>query len=495
MRGRDNRHSRLAAEVSGLSEDSALRFLTSRDIIVDWPDAAEQTLAGRALIKTAVNLIIRFAPCLKLRRRSPFAREVAEFIMQIDSSGQPYAASAVDPIIVQLGGGANECHVSGSADGWTALVSGKGDVLPAVSDTANVLGAHAAAALVASEVFRHALPLAKDFQWHSPKTRYSLFDYGSPRSAPPDIEEPYFEDTPLLAGVGAIGQACIDTLASLRARGAIRCVDRGYVDDETNLNRSVLALERDVDEVTPKVSLASRRLVGSDLTVLPHCEELATVLGMIHAGDIPWPRVVASALDTAEDRRLLQQLWPDTMLDAATGGSMAQVFRHVAGSELACLRCLHADHSSGLPYEEIMALRTGLSAAEIKGALSQPSVLLDSTSLNRVRPEIRELAEQHLGLDICGFLSAVEHLGQGENPQQVLVSVSFSSYFAGVLLAAELVKAELGIETQLVGRYQIDPLKNLDPGTPFAQQRRNGCFCTTRERQIRLFRDEMAGRR
>ena len=139
-----------------------------------------------------------------------------------------------------------------------------------------------------------------------------------------------------------------------------------------------------------------------------------------------------------------------------------------------------------------MAHRTGLSVEEITEALAQPGVPLGAESLNQMKPEVRKLAEQHLGSDVCGFLSAFETLSQAESSEPPLVSVSFSSYLAGVFLAAELVKTEIGMDTRLVGRYQIDPLQNLLPEGPFSQKRRHGCFCTTRALQIRQFRREMA---
>ena len=347
-------------------------------------------------------------------------------------------------------------------------------------------------AFVASEVFRHALPLREGFRWHAALTEYSVFDYGEPESDAPDIGAPRFRTVPLLVGVGAIGQACVDTLASLRTSGAIGCVDKGFVDDKTNLNRSVLALEQDLGGPAPKVELATRRVAGSDLRVIAHLEELSSVLAKIDVDDIPWPRVVASALDSAKDRRVLQGVWPDVILDAATGGSMVQIFRHVADSDLACLRCLHADNGAGTSYERTMAERTGLSVEDVVRALADPGAPLDAGSLSRMKADVRGLAEQHVGSDVCGFLTAVEALGntQGSGPR--LVSVSFSSYLAGVFLAAELVKTELGIDTRLAGRYQIDPLSNLLPEGPFAQKRRSGCFCSVRAPQVSRFRREMA---
>ena len=495
MRVRDDRHGKLAAQLSGLSEEQATNFLTTRDIVLDWPDSVDQTLAGQALVRTAANLIVRFAPRVRIARQSAFATEVGYLLIQVDSSARPHSADFVNPITVWLGGGPGKCNVSGSADGWTAVVSGIGEELPAITDTGNVLGALAAAAFVASEVFRHALPVKGNFQWRAPLTRYSVFDYGTPVSDAQSIEAPYLSSVPLIVGVGAIGQACIDALASLNAYGAIRCLDKGYVDDETNLNRSVLAFERDLADATPKVELATRRLAGSNLEVTTHREELSSLLAKIDGGDVAWPGLVACALDSAEDRRSLQQIWPDVILDAATGDSMVQIFRHVAGSELACLRCLHPDEPSERTYAETMADRTGLPPTQVMKYLSSPESLLDADDLTHMKPEVRGLARQHSGSDVCGFFSAVETLLDTPNTLPPLVSVSFSSYLAGVFLAAELVKSELGIDTRLVGRYQIDPLLNLLPEGPFLQNRRRGCFCTNRARQISQFRSEMACRK
>lgn len=494
MRRRDDRHSRLAAQMIEPSKGGATRFLTDARVVLDWSPPTEETVAGRALVLTAANLIVRFAPGLRLEHRSSFADEVAELISGIDSSTAPFSPAGDTPISVRIGAGGVMRHVAGSADGWTAIVSGSGDDVPEIAESTNVFGALAAAAFVASEVFRHVLPVSEKYRWHAPLTAYSVFEYDRPSFVPPMLARPDLRTTPLLFGVGAIGQACIDALAWSEARGTIRCVDKGYVDDETNLNRSVLALEEDVDAHRPKVDLADRRLAGSELKLIPHCQEMSSVLAAIERGALPWPRVVASALDTSDDRRELQGVWPDALVDAATGDSTVQIFRHIAGSQLSCLRCVYHEVATGRSYEQSLAAKTGLSELEISAALADPQALVDDGILARVDPSVRDLAERHMGADVCGFLSAAEALSEENEEETALVSVSFSSYLAGVFLAAEIVKAELGIETRLPGIYQIDPLQNLLPDAPFTWNRRSSCYCVTRAGQIDLYRREMANR-
>ncbi|MCY3570732.1 MAG: hypothetical protein OXH19_05265 [Chloroflexi bacterium] len=135
-----------------------------------------------------------------------------------------------------------------------------------------------------------------------------------------------------------------------------------------------------------------------------------------------------------------------------------------------------------------------MSELEIRAALADPQALVDEGVLARVDPSVRDLAERHMGADVCGFLSAAEALSEENEEETALVSVSFSSYLAGVFLAAEIVKAELGIETRLPGIYQIDPLQNLLPDAPFTWNRRSSCYCVTRAAQIDLYRREMANR-
>lgn len=494
MRPRDHRHSRLAAQISELPAGGASRFLTDAHVVLNWSPRAEETVAGRALIQTTANLIVRFAPGLRLGNRSSFARAVGELISRIDSTARPFSPACDAPVSVWIGAGGGRRHVAGSADGWTAIVSGSGDQVPEVAESTNLFGALAAATFVASEVFRHVLPVSESYRWHSPLTAYSVFEYGRPTFEPPVVVSPHLQSTPLLAGVGAVGQACIDALAWSGANGTIRCVDKGYVDDVTNLNRSVLAFEEDLARNRPKVDLAVRRLTGSELTAIPYCQELRLALKVIESGEIAWPWIVASALDTSEDRRELQGMWPDVLLDAATGDSTVQIFRHTAGSEFACLRCLHHEDATGRSYEQSMAAKTGLSEAEIRASLSDPKSMVDESILARVDARVHDLAEKHMGSDVCGFLRAVEALSGEDEEETTLVSVSFSSYLAGVFLAAEIVKAEVGIETELPGIYHIDPLRNPLPDAPFAWNRRSSCYCVTRAAQIDLYRREMASR-
>jgi len=83
----------------------------------------------------------------------------------------------------------------------------------------------------------------------------------------------------------------------------------------------------------------------------------------------------------------------------------------------------------------------------------------------------RSIAAKYEGRDICGYLREVERFFGIMSKEPVLLSVSFASYLAGVFLASELLKHFAGIRSVVPGRYQIDPVVNLTPERPYAQNK------------------------
>jgi molybdopterin/thiamine biosynthesis adenylyltransferase len=480
FRERDARHAPLAARLTGLPPAEATGRLIGREVLMDWPAEIESTRAGRALVETTANLVVRFCPQVRLCPTSAFADGLASHLVTIDSSAEPGRVAKPGAILVRLGGddGKGGADVTGSADGWVAFVSGYGEDLPRLRDADVVIGAHGAAAMVASQVFARALPLDALVAGASRRVAYSLFEYGRPTTVPPPIAVPVI-DRALLAGDGAVGQACVDVLVSSGASGRLPVVDHGLVDDWTNLNRSVLAREQDLRDQTPKARLAVGRALGSPLVIEPYERSIEETVALIEAGTIPWPRIVLSALDNRPARWALQSLWPDLVLEGATGGTMVQVFRHAHADGAACLRCLHPEDDATGEYLVTMARATGLEGERIAKALAGTNDEVTAEDVDAAPPGIREVLATNVGRDICGLLTDVErYLGPGAEPIQL--SIAFSSYLAGTFLAGELVKAASGLSSPLGGRYQVDPLANLLPDAPFVQDASPTCFCQER---------------
>lgn len=228
----------------------------------------------------------------------------------------------------------------------------------------------------------------------------------------------------------------------------------------------------------------------SSLTIDPIDRSLQEVGASIAAGTIPWPRTALSALDNRPARWDLQSLWPNTVLEAATGETMVQIFRHAHADRTACLRCLHPDDRDGRDYALSMAAATGLPRERIIAALGGSATTVTDRDVEAAAPELRDLVAAHLGHDVCGMLSNVERL-LGDRPAPPQLSVAFSSYLAGTFLAGELIKVSAGIVSPLAGRYQIDPIANLNPDPPFSQTPSPACFCQTRAGVVELVRDQL----
>jgi hypothetical protein len=110
-----------------------------------------------------------------------------------------------------------------------------------------------------------------------------------------------------LAGCGAIGTAIALILQELDAFGEIVVIDRQRFARE-NLWTYSLGDEGAVRGRPWKVNLVRRHLQRYRVeTLKADVEDLAA---MVDGGEVIWPRIVLSGLDTAEARRALQRLEP-----------------------------------------------------------------------------------------------------------------------------------------------------------------------------------------
>jgi len=485
-RVRDGRHLPLAAALTGTDECVA-RILTSREVAIDWPARIESTRCGRALVRVTTSLVLRYCPCVRLVPRTPLASEVAARLQRIDHDADPMRIPRTNAVHLHLGGGAR-ADVTASSAGWVAHVSGIGEALPELVDGDNVVGAHGAAALAAAEAMKRLLPIRDEVACLTPTIAYCFWSFGAPRASTPRLPRVTLPVT-LQGGNGAIGEAVIDVLVSADAGGTLYVNDRGFIDDATNLNRSEEAEERDLDAKTAKVALAVRRAQGSRLEVVPLEGELSNVIARIESGELPWPRLVIGAYDNVEARRELQTLWPDVLIDGATGDTMAQVLRVAWGSGGACSRCIFKTRTlSPAEHDRAFSMMTGISPERVAAARRGELVLEPEEILD---PAVHAMLEQRAG-DVCGFFSDFDRWFAGASSEEpTLLAVSFTSYLAGVFVASEVLKAAAGLATLLPGRYQIDPIATLAPPPPYAPQANEACDCVTTRRSIDAYRQAM----
>jgi molybdopterin/thiamine biosynthesis adenylyltransferase len=494
MRGRDDRHLRLAESVAGVPRERIAQKFLQANIDLGWRAELEDHQAGRALVSTSANLISRFCPRIRLLADSDFAREVQKMLRQIDDGPDadfPVGQPSVDAdISIWLGGGtpSESFTTFASADGWIAYVSsGEGD-LPVMPDGKNALGALAAAGLVAAEAFKRLLPPLPHRGGLFDATPFSTWSYTtSPDQGPELPNSLQIPGEILLAGVGAVGQGFIHALIHAPIlEGAIRVVDNDRVDD-SNLNRYVMATVTDAGTRIPKTLLATQAFVGRPTVIHAESRDLKTVLDEVSSSELAKPSIVVSALDNDGARYELQNLWPDYLFEGATGDTLLQVFRHAHNEGTACLRCIHPPPSEGTRFEETMAQATGLPQDRISRALHGQDRFVTEADIDQADEHARSVLREKLGHDLCGVLAELERFATADAPVQP--AVSFTSYLAGCLTAIEVIRHLAGLPPGVPSRFQLDPIATLDPGPPWAESKREDCYCRERAATIEAYRE------
>ena len=346
------------------------------------------------------------------------------------------------------------------------------------SEGEGIFGFLYAASMGAAQVLLHVLNGMKAPYRPMAPFSFSVLDLlpcGADADTPRVITIP---DTHLV-GVGAVGSAAIYALAYLGdLQGVLHLIDNEAV-DETNLNRYVLMRRRDVGR--SKVEVARDALRRTGVQPVPFRGAFSRYADE-HGGTI---NLLLSPVDSPEGRRGLAKELPRRVINAATGRTTVTVSTHGFNDGKACLHCLYPVDPNGASREDIMAADMGLSVEEVR-ELVRTNAPVDAQLVARI--EAHREAEPgrwagSVGSPIDSFYAkAVCGEASLRLPfANVVAPLSFISASAGVLLAAELVKAahpELS-RWALDNYFRVDTLKHPNPA--FRQMRpqdpSGSCIC------------------
>lgn len=246
----------------------------------------------------------------------------------------------------------------------------------------------------------------------------------------------------VLAGVGAVGSAC---LLAMWSTPGLTGIVRAYDDDPdgieiTNLNRCLPFTGQHVGHPKGPTAAAVLQRPGLEIT------------GTHGAAEIGIDRAthLISAVDTPEARGALQDRYPASAIQASTRDLRLEVLRVDPASGSACLRCFNPPRQAPSDDE----LRAQLAAADAA------TVHRHADDLGIPETDIR--AWTHDGE--CGTVGdrMLAHLREGTG-HAAEFSVGFMSVLAGVLLAARAVQDAIARNARATGtRSETDP----DDGTP-----------------------------
>ena len=242
-----------------------------------------------------------------------------------------------------------------------------------------------------------------------------------------------------LVGVGAVGSAVVYTLAHFdEIGGTLHLIDNDQVDN-SNLNRYALMRHQDVGRW--KVDIACDALSGKDMRTYPYRGAYSEYV------DEQGSKVnlLLSPVDSEEGRRSIARTLPKRVLNAATGGTTITLSTHGFGDGKACLHCLYPLDLNQASPEQMVADDLGIALEVVQDLLRTnapvgPDLVAKIENNRCVEPgtwagHVHQPLNSFYGRAVCGDASL--HLPTAN----VVAPLSFISASAGVLLAAELLKA------------------------------------------------------
>jgi hypothetical protein len=334
---------------------------------------------------------------------------------------------------------------------WVALVSIAKPQPVGLGE--NPIGALAAGALGAGEVFKHIFEDKLTGAVLASEISFSLLTYQNLDSTSiheqPKIPESIELDATLI-GCGSVGCAfALGLMLTPNICGTITVIDNG-VFDTNNPYKYVLL---DWLSARKKMSKARwiRRKINSQSSGKVRARAFAGTLQQYQASLSPRYRIplAVSAVDTLETRFEIQDLLPKAIVNAGIRGTLVEVSSHGFGKG-ACLGCLIMQQSMESWDAEPLATRTGLSVERVRHMILTNAPITDADMFSMIgagvlSPDLVSELPDYIGQPLLSFLNRVLYaetrLGSTDGRGGARITTAFVSAFAGILLFAEFLKA------------------------------------------------------
>jgi hypothetical protein len=475
-------HSRsllLAAGASRRDREDLEQQLDESVVVVNLdPRMPMATLVARVLLTTlrrGLGTLVLDATQLQSDQVDALEEAVAEV-----DPGRPLQIerrAVASSVSVHVGPSAPRGVIRLVPEGYGAHVASAPSAVIAPRRIGNPLGAVYTAALGAAEVFKYTADVLAERRVLHRHLRFCPVTLSSDLGGAPDLPAEMTIDLALL-GVGAIGTGIALALSELSLTGVLLAVDRERFGAENRGTYSI-GTAGDVIDQPWKVDLARRTL--RQFEVQRFTGEVAELPGLIDAGKVPWFPTVMSGLDSPQSRRDAQRLWPDQLIDGATGDTMVGLYDSVYDVD-PCLICRFPERIDGPSGTERIAKQLGLPAELLRDG----ERLLQDADLVGLAEEKRRQLRAHVGKPICGLARAI-----GLTPLEAggfMPSVPFVSLQAACLCVGRLLARHLGV-TPPSNLVQYDGLFGPQAATLLVMRRKGDCYCSTRAETIRSVRE------
>ncbi len=280
-----------------------------------------------------------------------------------------------------------------------------------------------------------------------------------------------------LVGNGAIGTAHALIIGGLDLTGSHGLLADPEAYARENVGTYSLGTIADADARRPKVDLAAAAMPGWIINRIQR--SISAVIAKIDAGEMPWPPVVLTGLDSIEARHDAQGLWPERLIDAATGDTVVGLHDVVPGGP--CLRCLMPVPAARGSSAQALADELGLPV----DLVMRGDVDLAEQHLANLTVKQRERLAPFVGKPICGLAGALGLNGDSEETYRP--SVPFVSQQAACLGVGRLMASVIGV-TGLPNVVQYNTLIGPQSMTRLHRRATPGCYCHQRAATISIIR-------
>jgi hypothetical protein len=467
---------RLAAGAAGRGESDLENAMNAARVVV----SADASLPGVELTtKTLLTTLRRLPGELVLEPASLSRRTLdglAEAVAAIDperpltigrssdASARLHVGTARGDEAIRIVPEAHGAHVAGQR---TARIR------PTIAPSG--LGCIYAAALGAAEAFKFTARVRPDRRVVHRHLRFCPVTLTSDLRAATLLTDVPDELDFTLVGVGAIGTGVSLIVSELDIAGRAIPVDVQAFALENRGTYSLGGMD-DVEAHTAKVELARRALTRFD--VLPFPQRVEELPDAIDRGDVPWTPLVVCGLDSPEARRAAQLLWPNQLVDAATGDTTLGLHEHVH-SEGPCMICFFPEDRNAPAAVERLSEITGLPVE----LLVRGDEILRDEHLTNLTDDQRARLSKLVGKPVCGLARAVGLTDLDAGDYQP--SIPFVSLQAAALAVGRVIAADLDSRANLV---QYDGLIGPSSATLERMRPVAGCYCQTRATTIELVR-------
>jgi hypothetical protein len=475
----------LAPLAGGNDAAPILRALDSVTLVVEAPAERTRSREDQAALYNLVSSAARLFPHIELDLRRGVACDLAPFAtgdlvdglaaLHVDLAPTPTAEPA-ERLHLAWGTSPSGSGLAGDASGWSYSVGP--EHRPLVRRGEPAVGAIAASSFLVAQAFGRVLTAAGIPLAFHPTHGFTanLLDYALAEAPAIDADAGATVGRVAFLGAGSVGSSAVHAalLAGIGG-GPLDLVDPDPFRARNKLRYPVL--RRVVAE--PKVTWLAALASGGGLDIVAH--ELDIQGFLEQSAEPPAIALAAVSVDTPEGRRDATDVLARATLNAGVAGMQLHVARHGFGDG-ACAYCQYVDTAPTLSGAQMLAEMVGLpverviAIQQLEGGVISAADAAQMAGSGRFEGQAPEAGERLQDLVRRIYAQAAVPTVAG----QVLISTSFVSAMAGLLLLVEALKeADDRLHAyRLNGRYDLDMSGEPLPFTQATLRDASGrCLC------------------